>query len=316
MTPIPFKTLHSFTVSLDQQVTETTTRDEGGQSVTITKQVTKAVPHTILMKEPGRKERQDLAMFQSVVYNEAISKGLLPKVVMQQKVGQNADTPLSQDEDKNIAEMNRRLQEMANDHIRLSALSTSTEEDKARKERLAIEYLALRKKVEDIETAYQSIYAYTAESYMQIKTLSWLNVFLTYVQPPEGKPEPMFAGADFAAREARAGEMEDSEDPLYKAALEKLPTYWMLYLFNRANKPEDFARIEGEWRKQTEAAAKIKEDAEKLEATKVAQGGLVTDASTEPVPALVHSNSVMSPEAVANVGTATLEAVNAQPVVA
>lgn len=265
MNPTSFKTLHSFTINLDKEVTETSTREENGQKITTESKVTKSVPHIVVLKEPSRRERQDLSLFQGVMYNEAINKGLLPKVVMQQKVGKDAQSPLSEDEDKNVSAMNARLQELSADYMRLNTeKDMNNEEIRARKERLLNEYTILFKKVEDLNTSYQSLYAYTAENYMQTKTLAWLSLFLTYFKmTPDGKPEPMFPGTDFASKEEKAGDMEDTSDAFYKAALEKLPTYWMLYLFNRASKPEDFARIETEWQKQVEAAAKIKEDAEK-----------------------------------------------------
>ncbi len=314
MIPTSFKTLHSFVINLDKEVTETATRTENGQEITVKTKVTKPVPHTVILKEPGRKERQDLAMFQTIMYNEAITKGLLPKVVMQQKVAKDASSPLSEDEDKNIAAMNVRLQELSNDYMRLSANhEPDTEELKARKERLLLEYSVLHKRVEDLNTAYQSVYAYTAESYMQTKTMSWLSLFLTYVQR-EGdvKPEPMFLGADFAAKEERAGDMEDTGDPLYKAALEKLPTYWMLFLFGRASKPEDFVRVEQEWARQVEAAAKMREEAEV--AAKEAKGGTVVGVSKDDVPALIGTESVLPRKTVEKMGTDTLKGLNETPV--
>lgn len=290
-TPSSFKTLHSFVVNIDKEVTEVTTTEENGQKVTRESKTTKSVPHTIVLKEPSRRERQDLSLFQGVMYNEAISKGLLPKVVMQQKVGRDAASPLSEDEDKNIAAMNARLQELSNDYMRINAnREPDNDELKARKDRLLLEYSALYKKVEDLNTAYQSVYAYTAENYMQTKTLSWLSLFLTYLKTtPDAKPEPMFPGTDFATKEEKAGDMDDIGDALYKAALEKLPTYWMLYLFNRANKPEDFARIEEEWAKQLAAAAKMKEEADAVKAKAVVASPTpapVPEVAAEPTPVM------------------------------
>ncbi len=258
-----FKILHTFTVSIDREVPEVNITEENGKKVTRESMVTKSVPTTFVLKEPSRRERQDLAMFQTIMYNEAITKGLLPKVVMQQKVARDTNSPISEDEDRNISAMNQKLTELSNDYMRLNVNSEpDTDEMKARKDRLRVEYMVLSKKVEDLNTAYQSIYAYTAESYMQNKMLSWLTLFLTFTRAtPEAKPEPFFVGADFAAKEERAADLDDAVDPIYKLVVDKLPTYWMLYLFNRASTPEDFARIEVEWKKQTDAAQKIKDEA-------------------------------------------------------
>lgn len=286
MTPTSFKTLHSFTVSLDKEVTETTTREENGQKITVESKVTKSVPHTVVLKEPSRRERQELALFQQVSYNEAITKGLLPKIVMQQKLAKEANSPLSETEDKNIALMNARLEELSAAYTKLNTTPDPiSDELRASKEKVLVEYLALYKKVEDLNTAYQSVYAYTAENYMQTKTLTWLTLFLTYTRTaPDAAPAPMFPGTDYATKEDRAGDLEDAGDPLFKASLEKLSTYWHLYLFNRANKPEDFARIEVEWAKRQAEQAKMKEEAEKA----AAQIKAAAEAPVAPAPTLAE----------------------------
>ncbi len=294
-TPTSFKTLHSFTVSIDREIVETTTREENGQKITVESKATKSVPHTIVLKEPGRLERQNLSVFQAQMYSQAINLGLLPKLVMQQKVGKDANSPLSEEEDRNIAAMNVRLQELSSDYMRLGTdTSADTEEMKARRERLLIDYGVLYKRITDLNTAYQSVYAYTAENYQLTKTLSWLTLFLTYVKTaPDAVPTPLFPGADFAAREERAGDLEDANDALYKAALkdDKLQTYWQLYLFNRANKTEDFVAWDEQRAKDEAIAVKIREEAAKVAAEKVVPKGTEPDGTN--VAAQVAENPEM-----------------------
>ena len=191
-----------------------------------------------------------------------------------------------------------RLQELEADYLRLnSATATDTLESKERKEKILLEYLVLRKKIEDMNTAYQSVYAHTAENYTQTKMLTWLTLFLTYVKDPtnlsDSVPRPMFLGNDYDAKEEKLGELEDAEDPLYLKALEKLPTYWMLYLFGRANKPEDFKDIEEGWenekklREEMEARAKV--EAEKAAAAAVVPPPAVVAAPVATPPPVVET---------------------------
>lgn len=262
-----FKTLHQFTITVDREVKETLPpRVEDGKEITETITRVQPVQVNILLKEPSRREKQDLSLFQGIVYNEAIILGLLPRLMMTQKLSKDPANPISGDEDRTLAAMNTRLQELANDYIRLNAQSaTPTEEDKARKEKLSREWSALQKKATDMETAYQSVFAHTAEQYSQNKVLTWLTLFLTYIKVGPEKYEPLFKGTDFKAKEEALGELEDAQDKIYLGAVEKLSTYWMLYYFGRASKPEDFARIEEDWIKEMEAAKKLKEEAEKKE---------------------------------------------------
>lgn len=287
-----FKTLHSFTVHLDREVTEVTTTEENGQKVTREFKSTKAVPFTILLKDPSRSEKQALALFQHVRYNEAINLGLLPKVVMQQKLGREATSPLSEEEDKTLTAMNKRLRELATEFIDLTRKrDTPPPSDFAeRKERLLSEYLITQKKVIDMNVAYQSVYAYTAENYTQSKTLTWLALFLSYVRDGEATvastatPRALFTGVDFAAKEQVLGDFEEAADPLYVQAIQKLPTYWMLYLFGRASKTEDFVKYDEDEAKRLETEAKMKAEMEKVEEETKATAVLVGEPNGTVVP--------------------------------
>lgn len=266
-----FKILHQFTVTIDREVEEVSTRTENGQEITTKKKVVQPVQVPIVLKDPSRREKQDLSLFQSITHNDAINLGLLPRLIMIQKLAKDANSPISGDDDKTLAALGSRLQELANDYMRIKAQSgPETEEDKARMDRLTVEYMALQKKATDINSAYQSVFAHTAEQYVQGKMLTWLTLYLTYVKKGPDKYEPLFTGADFKAKEEHMGEMEDAEDKLYLTAIDKLPTYWMLYLFGRASKPEEFTKVEEEWKKQMEAAKKLDEEQAAQDAAKSA----------------------------------------------
>ena len=283
-----FKILHQFTVTIDKEVEETTTTTQDGKEITTKSKVTKGVPYTIVLKEPTRRERQEISLFSNIAYNKGINLGLLPKLVMTQKLSKDPNNPISGDDDKTLASMSSKLQELANDYIRLNAQSSNeTTEAMERKERLLLEYIALQKKVTDINTAYQSVFAHTAEQYSQNRSLVWLTLFLSYIKTAEGKYEPLFPGADFDAKEERLGEMEDSADPIYMKAVEKLSTYTMLYFFGRASKPEDFAKIEDEWMKQADADKLLKEQAAKIEISDPATIDTVPGPIAEPTAAQV-----------------------------
>lgn len=295
-----FRTLHSFTIHLDREVQKTSTREENGQVITTTSKVTEPVPVTVILKEPSRREKQELVLFQSVTYNKAIELGLLPKLVMQQKLGKDATNPLSQEEDANLRAMTERLMELSTDFMQLSSAETiidDKESVKERKERLLVEYMALQSKVIDMRAAYQSVYEHTAERYTENKTLQWLTLFLSYVSEPgssDSVPRPLFPGSDYAAKEDKLGDLEDAKDEMYMKALEKLPYCWMLFLYGKASTPEEFAKVEEEFKRQAEAEAKIKEEAElkaqkeKTEAAKVEEAAKVKVENVETNPTVVE----------------------------
>jgi len=278
------KQLHSFVITLPKEVEEVTVTEENGQKVTRSGKVTKQVDHTIILKEPSRREKSELGLFQNVTYSRAITNGLLPKLVMQQKIAKADPTSsLSEDEDKNLDAVNARLREIGAEYVRINIAAKDekdeSEETRLRRERLATEYLVLQKKAIEINAAYQTVFAHTAENHTQSETLKWLTLFLTYVKVGE-EQRPLFTGADFAAKENHSIDMEEAGDPLYTKLLEpdprtglpRLSAYWMLYLFNRASSAADFAKIEEEWTKQHEAERKMREEAEKAALEDKAEG--------------------------------------------
>lgn len=294
-----FKTLHQFTVNLDRPGKKTTERVEGGKTILETEAIVESVPHVIVLKEPSRRERYDVGLFQSVSQNEGVAMGLMPRLLMIQQLGKIPGTPISGDTEQSLAAMNARMQEIANDYIRLG---TQGAEDSAevlsRKEAMDLEYRALNKKAEDIATAYQSVFAHTAEQYAQNKVITWLTLFLTYVRTADGKHEPLFSGTGFKEKEDRLGDLEDAEDKLYFAALDKLSTYWSLYALGRATVTADFVKIEEEFAKQVAAREKAKAEAEAAAsavASKSETPPVVVDTAApstpvaEPVPAPVEA---------------------------
>lgn len=305
MSTPPFRTLHTFTVTLDKQVTEKTTREENGQRITVETPVTKAVPYTIVLKEPSRNERTDLALFKDVTYGKAITLGLLPKAVMQQVIkANNPKNPLTEDEDKALATIGARLTELSAEYNRLKPAKEgeplSAEQIERRKEVL-VEYLTLAKKAEDLSAAYQSVYASTAETFTQTKMLTWLGLFLTYVKDPEmaadAVPRPLFPGSDYAAKETALNDLDEAKDPLFRKVIDKLPAYWQLYLFGRASTTAEFKAIEEEWAKEealrAEAEAKQKEQEAAEKAAAAAAAGPETKDQGQGTP------SEGQPEAVA-----------------
>lgn len=253
-----FKKLHSFVVKIKEEVEKVETINENGKEVTTKSKVTESVPYSIVLKSPTRRERQDLAVFYTVKYNKGLELGMMPKAILVQKFLKDPDSPLSQDDDKNITGCYLKLESLQNDLIRLNSLD-ETDQNLDRKTKIYNEFLTVQKKIMDVETAYRSLFAHTTESYAQNQALHWLVLNLTFVQKGEAEPKPMFTGNTFDEKESCLFDLEDAEDELYYAALERLSMYMSLYFSGGASKPEDFEKIEKEY----ESQLKSKEDEDK-----------------------------------------------------
>lgn len=276
-----FKTLHSFTVHLDQEVTVEEERIENGQPIKVSRKDIKPVPYTIVLKEPTRREKQDLSMFHGKCMTEAVvTHGLAPRMLLIQKFSRDPDSPLSQDEDKNLAKMYDRMNELQNDLVRVKALPEDSD-TKEKSEKLWLEVQILRKKIMDIESSYQTLFAHCAENYAQNRAIVWLTLFLSYIDKGAGTDnKTLFPGKNFTDREDGMYNMDERvqlskakpdevklthEEKLYEACVEKLSTYWALYFLGHASTQEDFKKLEEEMGKQLATSEKLRDDAKKEE---------------------------------------------------
>jgi hypothetical protein len=243
-----FKILHSFVVNLDKEVEKTETRTENGQEITVKTKVKEPVPHTIVFKEPTRREKQELSLFYGTSYNEALDKKLWPKILVVQKYLKDPTSPLSQNEDRNLSALYSQLDSLRNDHLRLSTLPES-DEQKTKLKEVTMQYIAVRQRAEDIESAYSSLFAHTAENYAQDQAIQWEIFNLFYLQTGD-KYEPLFKGANFEEKQTYMFDLEDKNDELYFASINKMSLYAGLYFMGRAVTPDDFKKLEEELAKQ------------------------------------------------------------------
>ena len=256
-----FKKLHSFVVKIEKEVEKTETRQENGQEITVKTKVMEKVPHTIVLKQPTRKEKQNLSVFYSVQNNKAVEMGLLPKAVIVQKFLKDSG------DDKERSEMYKKLESLRNDYLRVGTLE-KTEENEKRQEAISDEFISLQKKVSDIESSYSSLFGHTAENHAQNRAITWLVLFLSHIEK-DGNLQPLFVGETFDKKEESLFDLEDSDDKIYFEAIDRLSYYFSLYFTGRANTTEDFKVIEENYEKELalekEEEEKLKKEEEELE---------------------------------------------------
>lgn len=251
-----FKILHQFPITVDKEVEETsTTTLPDGKEVTTKQKVVKTVQITIVLKEPTRREKQDVSLHQTIRYNEAINLGLLPKLIMTQKLAKDSSSPITGGEDKILKALQVQLATLSEDYQRLELLPKPlSDEDQAKKDKVESDWFTAYNKAANINASYQTVFAHTAEQYAQGKVLMWLSLNLTYLKVGPEKYEPLFAGADLAAKENSLDTLEESKDKIYFAAVEKISNCWLLYFMGHANDAADFTAQEERWKREREIA--------------------------------------------------------------
>lgn len=287
-----FKPLHTFKVSITREEKVTTTRMEGDKEIAVTEPKVQTVLVPIVLKEPTRKEKAEVALFNSIQQSRAVDMGLLPKVVMIQKLSKDGNNPLTGEEDSTLRELNTQLADMTKRSVRMG-FDPKSEADQEARARLNTDIFIAQNKVAAITEAYQSVFAHTSEVYAQHRVLTWLILHLSYLKTAPDRYEPLFPGTSFDSREDKLGEMEDAKDPIYMAAIQQLSTCWMWYLYGYASDAAGFTELQAKQDEIDKQLAEIRRQQEELQAAKVVE----TPAAEAPVAELTAPDPVPAPVA-------------------
>lgn len=275
-----FRILHTYKVILEKEVEVTETTEKDGQKITITKKERKPLEYSVILKEPSRRDKNELALFEAVQYGDAVKKGLITKKEMQQILAKrDSSNPLSESEDKTLNELALKLTEKQAQFMGIKETPDMSPDEisisRAKKEEVLQEFLILKRKSDELISAYQSAYTHTAENYAQTRFLTWLILFLSYVKDPEhasdSVPRPLFPGSSFESKEEKMIDMDDARDPLFIAAMDKLVALWSAFMFRTASTTEEFKSLEDRWSQEdkirTEAQETLKNLSENSGAT-------------------------------------------------
>lgn len=281
--PADLLLLHTWTVTIDKDVPETTTETRDGQPVTVTKNVKKPVVTRFALKQPTRRELRNAEKFYGREYSRLITDGHITRQAMETKHLNLTGDVLSEKERARMAELRRMIVDIDNDRAR-SHGATKEEKDK-----LDDKLAAARTEFTNLQALHESIFSQTAEVKAQNQLSTWFSLFLVLVER-NGRWVPFFEGEKFEDREEYLFKLDEARDQLYIAATDKISTY--IYWFNRGvDTPEAFKAMDDEMTKQLEASrAKATEEAEAAEAAAKAAAATVSEsvvaAPTEDEPAV------------------------------
>ena len=79
------KELFSFNITVNKEVEKTETKEENGQTITVTQKVKEDVPVRIIIKQPSRKNMEDADLQYSVEMSNCVKKGILTKGMLTKK---------------------------------------------------------------------------------------------------------------------------------------------------------------------------------------------------------------------------------------
>lgn len=254
----PIKVLHEWAILQTKEVDETGPETINGQTVQVTRKVKKDIPVRMALKSPTRRELRAAELHYAKEINRYISLGFLTHTIMWNKYQDSCGGVFSQKEKDTMAKLSEKHARLESDLVRSI---NSSEEDK---KKIQIELLAIRNEMSDISSANKAAFNHTADNRAQMSLNNWFIYHLILIDKG-GKWQPYFEGDTFEAKEEFMFKLEESNDPFFALAVDKISAY--IWMFNQGlTTTEQFKTAEEELAKQLEAGKtkKVEEPASEV----------------------------------------------------
>ncbi len=243
------KYIYEFTAYVDKDVPKAETTTVDGVTTTVTTTVKERVPHYFAFKKPSRAEREDAEAFRASAWRKYVEKGLFPEAILL-KTYENYGGILSESQNKAYREMRAdtvlKMQDYQLAHI-------AKDEEKAKV--IMNEIMGLRDSIVTFEREQSAFFENTAEAKARNKLIEYLMLWMSYHREDPSKPyAPYFDGADLDAKYVQLETREDSEDPLYSKARDRLAFVASLFVALNGNvTKQDVDEYTKEWAEEASA---------------------------------------------------------------
>lgn len=233
------KTIHQFDVirKVKKEVTEET---EQGK---LTKTVEVEEPITVIIKKPSRAEAEEADYVYAEEYAKCIRRGFLTNALIE-KLYANEDGFLSKDDQERYATQYVKFLGLQNEYQRLSVKQKKTKKDEEKIKEITEDWLEIEQDLQELQAARNSLFSNTAETKARDKTITWLALFLTYVQEEGKEPVPFYNGYDESQKLASYDKIVEEEDAYKIQIIDKSSLYVSLWYMGKLSSPEDFKTFE------------------------------------------------------------------------
>lgn len=243
--------IYSFNFEKNEKVkrTETTKNinEETGeeQEVTVTKEVSEAIPYRLVMKQPNRRQIEEAELEFSVEMSNCIKRGILTKAMLAKKYSDTGGL-LAEEDAKALTKMYVEYGELSQESERLQIKNVKSEKDKEKISDISGKIAVLRKNIINVETSYSNLFNHTADMRAENKVIQWYILHLTFIQKgDEEEMTPLFEGNDFDDKLQRYYELEEEGDELYDLVGGKIAAlYSFWYYSSGAVEKADFEKLD------------------------------------------------------------------------
>lgn len=211
------KLLHEWTVSVNREVDETRSETINGQTVQVTRKVTKEVLTKFAIKLPTRKELKAAELFYGKEFNRFFSMGFIPRSILINKHMDLSGGVISEKERSHIADLLKKSSDLEADLIRIS----TTGQDQNLKKIIEAKIATIRTEMVNLQVANESVFSQTADAKAQSQLNIWFALFLILIEK-NGKWTQYFHGDTFEEREEDMWQLEENNDEVYLKAVPEI----------------------------------------------------------------------------------------------
>jgi hypothetical protein len=237
------KELFSFNITVNKEVEKTETKEENGQTITVTQKVKEDVPVRVIIKQPSRKNMEDADLQYSIEMSNCVKKGILTKGMLTKKYSDTGGM-FSEDDANELMKLYSVVTSWQNE---LTRVTSKTDVNKEAETALIDKILAAKARIVQLESDNLTLFNNTADTIAQNNVIRWFCLNMAHTQVmPNGNIEPMFKGLTTEEKLTQLYAMDETEDAVYTKAFRKLMTFVSFWYFSKNVKKEDFEKLDSD----------------------------------------------------------------------
>jgi hypothetical protein len=206
------KELYKFNVTVNREVPDVQTKEENGQTITVTSKIIKATPVEFVIKEPSRAEKEESELVRASFLSNFIRRGVMPEAVLAKIYSDMGGTENEADKKiyKGLTEnFLKKLEEVG-------LIAANDKENKEKIELLNKEIGDIKREIANFQYQQKSFYSNTAEYKAKIKLIEYLFTLLTYWKKDDKAAlVQYFEGKDFDKKLEHLEKLENDNDEIY-----------------------------------------------------------------------------------------------------
>lgn len=282
--------IYESTVKKQVESKETEKREEGGQTIEVTKTVKKVTPIKIAIAKPTRRIYEEAEIFYAKQIAIFIKEGLLPYSLVAKRYA-NDGGALSDPEKERLAKLKKDASEL--ELTFFNFIADTNEAGIKTKNELLIKINNINSEISNIQNAYADIFENTAEMKARNKTLEWWTLILSYWDLDNAGYKPIFSDGNYEARLTAYDTIDEQNDPFVNECIRKLSYLTAFWSAARASTTAiDFASMDNLY---TETLSEYKVEEEKLPEIKVEDKTVKAEVKTPDAPVEVAKEPTSEP---------------------